>query len=61
MSAFGQSHDDDDLWALTAFVRRLQFITPEQYQTMTEHTPMNEEPGHERLSHTREPAQPHKH
>ncbi|HEY8993265.1 MAG TPA: cytochrome c [Lacunisphaera sp.] len=34
MSAFGGSHSDDDLWALTALIRQLGAITPEQYQTM---------------------------
>jgi len=37
MSAFSQSHDDEEIWALTAFVRQLQTTTPEQYQQMTEH------------------------
>lgn len=41
MSAFGQSHDDDDLWALTAFVRQLQSLTAEQYHAMTENQPMH--------------------
>lgn len=37
MSAFGESHDDDDLWALTAFVRQIQSMTPEQYRVMSGH------------------------
>ena len=61
MSAFGQSHDDDDLWALTAFVRQIQSITPEQYHTMVEHAPMKEGPDHEGQTHASEPAQPSKH
>ncbi len=61
MSAFGSSADDDELWALTAFVRQLKNITPEQYQRMTERAPRQEGPGHEGSTHTTEPAQSHKH
>jgi cytochrome c553 len=42
MSAFGASHSDDDLWALTAFVRQLPSITPEAYQQMREHGPAHQ-------------------
>ena len=61
MSGFGQSHDDDDLWALTAFVRQLQAITPEQYRAMAERAPMKEGSGHEDHPHGSESAQPHTH
>ena len=61
MSAFGSSADDDELWALTAFVRQLQNITPEQYLEMTERAPMKAGPGHEGQAREAEPAQPHKH
>lgn len=61
MSAFGASAEDDELWALTAFVRQLQTITPEQYLTMTERAPMKEGSGHDSQPHGSEPAQPHKH
>lgn len=59
MSAFGPSADDDELWALTAFVRQLQTITPEQYQAMTARAPMKAGADHESQSHGSEP--PHKH
>ncbi|MGH7944118.1 MAG: c-type cytochrome [Opitutaceae bacterium] len=36
MSAFGGSHTDDDLWALTALIRQLESTTPEQYRAMVE-------------------------
>ena len=39
MSAFGGSHDDDDLWALTAFVRQLQSLTADDYHAMIAHQP----------------------
>ena len=61
MSAFGSSADDDELWALTAFVRQLQTITPEQYLRMTEHAPMKEGPNHEGQTRASEAAQLHKH
>lgn len=55
MSAFGGSHDDADLWALTALIRQLQTMTPEQYRTASEHAPMKEGSGHESQSHPPEP------
>jgi cytochrome c553 len=60
MSAYGASHDDDDLWALTAFVRQLQTITPEQYLAASQGAPMKEGHGHEETP-TPEPPQFHKH
>jgi cytochrome c553 len=36
MSAFGGSHSDEDLWALTALIRQLGDISPEQYQALSE-------------------------
>lgn len=32
MPAFGKTHSDDKLWAITAFVKKLPAMTPEQYQ-----------------------------
>jgi len=42
MSAFGGSHSDEDLWALTALIRQLETITPEQYLTASQRAPMKE-------------------
>lgn len=61
MPAFGPSHDDDDLWALTAFVRQVQTITPEQYREASERAPMKEGAGRENQLHGSESAQPHTH
>jgi cytochrome c553 len=36
MSAFGRSHSDEDIWALTAFIRQLETMTPEKYRTMSD-------------------------
>lgn len=35
MPAWGASHGDDELWALTAFVKTLPSLSPEAYQAMT--------------------------
>jgi len=34
MPAFGPTHDDQKLWNITAFVKRLPTMTPEQYGAM---------------------------
>ena len=34
MPAFGPTHSDEKLWAITAFVKKLPKMTPQQYQTM---------------------------
>lgn len=69
MSAFGPSHDDDDLWALTAFIRQLEATTPEQYQQMSEHARVNQTMEHggqheaapQQKSESPQSSQPHKH
>lgn len=61
MSAFGASHEDDELWALTAFVRQLATVTPEQYRTMAASAPMKEGARHDHQPRVAEPAQPHTH
>jgi mono/diheme cytochrome c family protein len=35
MPAWGKTHDDDAIWGLVAFVRKLPQMTPEQYQQAT--------------------------
>jgi mono/diheme cytochrome c family protein/ketosteroid isomerase-like protein len=35
MPAWGKTHDDDAIWGLVAFVRKLPGLTPEQYRQMT--------------------------
>jgi len=35
MPAWGRTHNDDAIWALVAFVRKLPSLSPEQYQQMT--------------------------
>jgi len=45
MPAFGPTHDDEKLWDLTAFVKRLPTMTPDQYRAMAEDAEENE-PGH---------------
>ena len=36
MPAWGFTHDDDLLWDVVAFVRKLPELTPEQYQSSCE-------------------------
>jgi mono/diheme cytochrome c family protein len=35
MPAWGKTHDDQRIWAMVAFIKRLPSLTPEQYQILT--------------------------
>lgn len=35
MPAWGKTHDDQRIWAMVAFLKRLPTLTPEQYQILT--------------------------
>ena len=35
MPAWGKTHDDQRIWAMVAFIKRLPTLTPEQYQILT--------------------------
>src|SRR3546814_5639660 len=35
MPAWGPTHRDDELWAITAFLLRLPELSPEEYRSMT--------------------------
>ena len=39
----GRTHDDDLLWDVVAFVRKLPELTPEQYETLVKNAPKHEE------------------
>ncbi len=43
MPAWGETHSDDKIWAMVAFVKKLPDMTPEQYQMMQQ---KNSEAGH---------------
>ena len=43
MPAWGITHDDELLWDVVAFVRKLPEMTPEQYETMVKTAPKHEE------------------
>src|SRR6188508_3812126 len=47
MPAWGVTHDDELLWHVVAFVRKLPEMTPEQYETMVKNAPKHEELMHE--------------
>ncbi|MBA6391280.1 cytochrome c [Colwellia sp. BRX10-3] len=35
MPAWGKTHDDQRIWAMVAFIKRLPTLTPDQYQVLT--------------------------
>ena len=43
MPAWGITHDDELLWDVVAFVRKLPKLTPEQYETLVKNAPKHEE------------------
>jgi mono/diheme cytochrome c family protein len=43
MPAWGVTHDDELLWDLVAFVRKLPELTPEQYETLVKNAPKHED------------------
>ncbi|MHB1947898.1 MAG: c-type cytochrome [Gammaproteobacteria bacterium] len=43
MPSWGVTHDDEKIWALTAFVRKLPHMTPAEYQAITGKTKSTEE------------------
>jgi len=43
MPAWGVTHDDDLLWDVVAFVRKLPELTPEQYETLLQNPQKHEE------------------
>ena len=43
MPAWGVTHDDDLLWDVVAFVRKLPELTPEQYEALVKNAPKHEE------------------
>jgi mono/diheme cytochrome c family protein len=47
MPAWGITHDDELLWDVVAFVRKLPEMTPEQYETLVKNAPKHEELMHE--------------
>lgn len=53
MPAWGLSHDDDSIWAMTAFVLELNAMTPEQYRQIIQ-TTQNNSHGHAYQGHGHE-------
>jgi mono/diheme cytochrome c family protein len=43
MPAWGVTHDDELLWDVVAFVRKLPELTPEQYESIVKSAPKHEE------------------
>jgi mono/diheme cytochrome c family protein len=47
MPAWGVTHNDELLWDVVAFLRKLPELTPEQYETLVKTAPKHEELMHE--------------
>ena len=47
MPAWGLTHDDELLWDVVAFVRKLPELTPEQYEALVKNAPEHEELMHD--------------
>jgi mono/diheme cytochrome c family protein len=45
MPAWGQTHDDEEIWNIVAFVRQLPRMTSEQYRAITAVENGGEHPG----------------
>jgi len=43
MPSWGVTHEDELLWDVVAFVRKLPGLTPEQYETLVKNAPKHEE------------------
>jgi hypothetical protein len=43
MPAWGVTHEDELLWDVVAFVRKLPELTPDQYETLVKNAPKHEE------------------
>lgn len=43
MPAWGATHDDDTIWSIVAFVRKLPGMTPEQYKDIVAKAPPDED------------------
>jgi mono/diheme cytochrome c family protein len=46
MPAWGASHDDEAIWSLVAFVRKLPDMTPQQYRELVAKAPPDDEMAH---------------
>jgi len=42
MPAFGPTHDDEKIWDITAFVKKLPDMAPAQYRQWAEEPPQDE-------------------
>jgi mono/diheme cytochrome c family protein len=57
MPAFGPTHDDEELWGIVAFWRRLPGMKPEQYKEVVESAGVQIE----KQEHHHHPEQEHHH
>ena len=47
MPAFGVTHDDGEIWAIVAFLRRMGKLSPQEYQAMARAAGVKEAGGEE--------------
>jgi hypothetical protein len=51
MPAFGPTHNDEELWGIVAFLKRLSNLRPEEYKAMIKAAGLDKEPGDHHHSH----------
>lgn len=60
MPAWGQTHDDEEVWNIVSFVHQLPHMTPDEYRAMTAVTDTEEHAGatdEHRHAHAHDPAE----
>jgi mono/diheme cytochrome c family protein len=58
MPAWGQTHDDEEIWNIVSFVHQLPHMTPDDYRAMTADSGTEEHAG-QKNEHGHEHAHPH--
>lgn len=51
MAAFGPTHNEDELWGIVAFLRRLPKLKPEEYRSMVKAAGLDKEKEDHHHSH----------
>lgn len=59
MAAWGVTHDDDLLWDIVAFLRKLPELSADQYQTLVKSAPKSHEEMMEEMESDQTDHQPH--
>lgn len=59
MPAWGKSHDDESIWGLVAFLKKLQGMTPEQFNDVVQHVEIKHDEAHHHKSDQTDSHQDH--